>query len=249
MSESVYIRAENASITFPVFNASNRSLRTQFLSSALGGRIGTKKNGQVQISAISDVSFTCVEGERIGLLGHNGSGKSTLLRAIAGVYEPTSGSMDVSGGVGSLIDISLGINGDATGQENVLIRGQMLGMTKAKIREKYEEIVEFSELGEFMDVPVRTYSSGMHLRLAFAVSTLIRPEILVMDEWLSVGDESFKRKAQARLAEVVDSSKILIIATHSRELLEKTCTRALWLEHGQIKMDGPAKEVAQAYFG
>jgi lipopolysaccharide transport system ATP-binding protein len=151
--------------------------------------------------------------------------------------------------VGSLIDVGLGINLEATGRENVFIRGQLLGLTNSQIASKYEEIVSFTELGDFMEVPVRTYSSGMHLRLAFAVSTVVRPEILLMDEWLSVGDEGFKAKAEDRLTEMVSETKILAIATHSRALIEKVCNRVIWLEHGRIKMDGPVGEVVPAYFG
>ena len=172
-----------------------------------------------------------------------------MLRVLSRVYTPQSGAAKIDGRVTSLIDISLGINPEASGRENVYVRGTLLGLSKSEISEKFDEIVEFSELGDFIEMPVRTYSSGMHLRLAFAVSTVLKPEILLMDEWLSVGDESFRNKAEERLTNLVDSAKILVIATHSRELIEKTCTRAIWMEHGQVKMDGPAQEVAAAYFG
>jgi lipopolysaccharide transport system ATP-binding protein len=171
------------------------------------------------------------------------------LRALGGVYAPTEGFVSVVGRVGSLIDISLGINPEATGRENVLIRGQLLGIPKREMMEKYEEIMEFSELGDFMEMPVRTYSSGMQLRLAFAVSTIIRPEILLMDEWLSVGDENFRSKSEQRLSKLVSRTEILVVATHSRQLLESVCNRVIWLEHGAIKMDGTVEEVAPAYFG
>jgi lipopolysaccharide transport system ATP-binding protein len=185
----------------------------------------------------------------VALLGHNGAGKSTLLRALGRVYAPSKGEAQITGEVGSLIDISLGINPEATGRENVFIRGQLLGLTKQQIATKYQEIVDFAELGDFMEMPVRTYSSGMHLRLAFAVSTVVRPEILLMDEWLSVGDADFQQKAEQRLRSLVSETKILAIATHSRALVEAVCNRAIWLEHGQLKMDGPIAEVVSAYFG
>ena len=240
---------DNVSIEFPIFNATSRSLTSKLLQVATGGKLDSDASGHVIVKALSNVSFTLNEGDRVGLVGHNGAGKSTLLRAISGVYFPTSGVSTIQGQVGSLIDIGLGINPEATGRENVLIRGQLLGLTKTEILNRYEEIFEFAELGDFMEVPVRTYSSGMHLRLAFAVSTLVRPEILLMDEWLSVGDEGFKAKAEQRLTEMVSETKILAIATHSRALVEKVCNRVIWMENGQIKMDGPVREVAPDYFG
>jgi lipopolysaccharide transport system ATP-binding protein len=243
------IKFDDVSIEFPIFNATGRSLTSRLLQVATGGKLDSDANGHVLVKALSKISFTINDGDRVGLVGHNGAGKSTLLRALSGVYAPTSGNSLIQGQVGSLIDISLGINPEATGHENVLIRGQLLGLSKTEIASRYDAIVEFAELGDFMEVPVRTYSSGMHLRLAFAVSTVVRPEILLMDEWLSVGDEGFKDKAEDRLTEMVSETKILVIATHSRELVEKVCNRVLWLDHGRIRMDGPVGEVVPAYFG
>ena len=243
------IELENFSLKLPIFNATGRSITSKFLEVATGGRLDADPSGKVSVNALMDINLRFLDGDRVGLVGHNGAGKSTLLRVLAGIYSATSGSSKVTGQVGSLIDLSLGINPEATGRENIFIRGALLGMSKHQIKELFNSIVEFSELGSFIEMPVRTYSSGMHLRLAFAVSTVLRPEILLMDEWLSVGDENFQHKAEARLLEVVESTKILVIATHSRELLETTCNRAIWLEHGQIKLDGPANEVARAYFG
>jgi lipopolysaccharide transport system ATP-binding protein len=239
----------NVSIEFPIFNATGRSLTSSILKVATGGKLDADPSGRVLVRALTDVSFSICEGERVALLGHNGAGKSTMLRALGRVYTPTKGKAEIVGETGSLIDISLGINPEATGRENVFIRGQLLGLTKQEIASKYLEIVEFAELGDFMEMPVRTYSSGMHLRLAFAVSTVVRPEILLMDEWLSVGDADFQHKAEARLLNLVSETKILAVATHSRALVESVCNRAMWLEHGQIKMDGPVSEVSKAYFG
>lgn len=244
-----HVTFDNVSIEFPIFNATGRSFTSSILKVATGGKLDSDANGRVLVKALTDVSFSLYEGDRVALLGHNGAGKSTLLRALGRVYSPTKGTSEIIGEIGSLIDISLGINPEATGRENVFIRGQLLGLTKQEIREKYEEIVEFAELGNFMEMPVRTYSSGMHLRLAFAVSTVVRPEILLMDEWLSVGDADFQHKAEARLRDLVSGTKILAIATHSRELVEAVCNRAIWLEHGQIKMDGPVADVVPSYFG
>jgi lipopolysaccharide transport system ATP-binding protein len=244
-----HINFENVYIEFPIFNSTGRSFTSSILKVATGGMLDSDPNGRVLVKALSKISFSLHEGDRVALLGHNGAGKSTMLRALGRVYAPTKGIAEIDGRVGSLIDINLGINPEATGRENVFIRGQLLGLTKKEISTKYQEIVDFAELGNFMEMPVRTYSTGMHLRLAFAVSTVVRPEILLMDEWLSVGDLDFQHKAEARLRELVSETKILVIATHSRALVESVCNRAIWLEHGQIKMDGSALEVSKAYFG
>jgi lipopolysaccharide transport system ATP-binding protein len=167
---------------------------------------------------------------------------------MSSVYAPTFGSAHIQGKLGSLIDISLGIDHEISGLENIYIRGRLLGLSASEIKEKMPEIIEFSELGDFIEMPVRTYSSGMHMRLAFSISTTLRPEILLMDEWLSVGDEGFKHKVEARMKEVIQSSSILVVATHTRELVMRTCNRAIWLEHGKIKMDGTSKEVCGEYF-
>ncbi|MDZ5739561.1 MULTISPECIES: ABC transporter ATP-binding protein [Pseudomonas] len=240
---------ENVSVDFPVYNANGRSLKKRLMQVATGGQLGADPHGRVVVRALDGLSFSLAHGDRVGLLGHNGAGKSTLLRMLSGVYEPSLGTAKIEGEIGSLIDISLGVDPEATGRENIFIRGALLGLDKATITRQMDEIIEFSELGDFIEMPMRTYSSGMHLRLAFAVSTIVRPQILLMDEWLSVGDEGFKHKAEARMSDVVEATQILVIASHSRELITNTCNRAIWLEHGRIKMDGPTEEVCNAYFG
>jgi len=236
-------------VDFPIYNASARSLKKRLFQVATGGQISANSSGRVIIRALEDLTLTIKDGDRVGLLGHNGAGKSTLLRLLSGVYEPSSGRAEIKGEIGSLIDVSFGIDPEASGRENIYLRGALLGLTRAEIKAKLDEIIDFSELGDFIDMPVRTYSSGMHLRLAFSVSTIIRPEILLKDEWLSVGDEGFRVRAEARMNELVESTHILVIASHSRELVRDTCNRAIWLEHGKIKMDGTPEEVTQAYFG
>jgi lipopolysaccharide transport system ATP-binding protein len=243
------IEFKNVCVDFPIYNANGRSLKKRLIQVATGGQLGADQQGRVIVRALEDLTLTLRDGERVGLLGHNGAGKSTMLRLLSSVYEPSSGTARIEGEIGSLIDISLGTDPEATGRENIYLRGGILGMTKAQITEKLDEIIEFSELGDFVDMPIRTYSSGMHLRLAFAVSTTIKPEILLMDEWLSVGDEGFKQKAEIRMNELVKSTNILVIASHSRELVMHTCNRVLWLEHGKIKMDGDPESVTAAYFG
>jgi lipopolysaccharide transport system ATP-binding protein len=243
------ITLRSASVDIPVFNANGHSITSRILEVATGGKLDADPSGKVIVRALSDVTLELNDGDRIGLVGHNGAGKSTLLRVLCGVFIPTTGTAIIEGSVGSLIDVSLGNNPEASGRENIFLRGALLGLPKASVKAKFEEIVEFSELGEFIEMPMRTYSSGMQLRLAFAVSTIVRPEILIMDEWLSVGDEGFKAKASERLTTVVDASKILVLASHSRELLEKVTNKVLWLEHGEVKMFGSSTEVLSEYFG
>ncbi len=243
-----YIKLTDVSVEIPVFNSQGRSLKKTLMGMATGGKIGLTESGKTVVQSLSHINLEIQNNERIGLLGHNGAGKSTLLRVLGGVYSPTSGTAIIKGKVGSLIDISLGIDSEATGIENIFLRGALLGISKKYLEKELDNIIEFSELGQFINMPVRTYSTGMHMRLAFAVSTMIKPDILLMDEWLSVGDQGFQSKAEKKLTELVNLSNILVIASHSRELIEKCCDRALWLEHGRILMDGDAKEICSKYF-
>jgi len=240
---------DNVLVDFPIYNSNTRSLKNKLIQVATGGQLGSDKHGRVVVRALENISFQLKDGDRVGLLGHNGAGKSTLLRLLGGVYEPTFGKSTIIGKIGSLIDISLGIDPETTGRDNIYIRGALLGLTRSQVKFKIDEIIDFSELGDFVDMPLRTYSTGMHMRLAFSVSTIIRPEILLMDEWLSVGDESFQHKVENRLNDLVSAAKILVIASHSKELLLKTCNRLIWLEHGRIKMDGTPETISSAYFG
>ena len=242
------IRLNDVSIEFPIFNATGRSLTSRILQVATGGKLDSDAGGRLLVRALEHLSFQISPGERVGIIGHNGAGKSTLLRAMSRVYKPTTGTAQVIGRVGSLIDISLGINPEATGRENIYIRGALLGLSKSEITNKFDDIVAFSELGDFIEMPVRTYSSGMHLRLAFSVATSVVPEILLMDEWLAVGDEDFVHKAEGRLANLVEATEILVLATHSEDLLRRVCNRAIWLERGRVLMDGPVDQVAKSYF-
>ncbi len=243
-----FIKFIQTGVEIPVFSADSRSLKSRLMHIATGGKLSSDVSGHIVVRALHGLNFSFGDGDRVGLIGHNGAGKSTLLRVLSGVYAPTQGQVLRQGSASSLIDLSLGIDHEATGRENIYLRGALLGLSKKEIIARLDEIIAFSELGEFIDMPVRTYSSGMHLRLAFSVSTVIRPEILLMDEWLSVGDEGFKHKAEARLVELVESTKILVIASHSRDLIVKTCNRVLWLECGMIKMDGAPDEVCAEYF-
>ena len=249
MSESARILLQGVGVDFPVFNAASLSLKNRVLSAMTGGRIDRQHDGAIVVRGLADINLEIRAGERVGLVGHNGSGKTTLLRVLSGIYFPTQGNVDIRGDCVSLINISLGIDPEATGRENIRLRGAMMGMTPGEVTARLDEIIEFSGLGDFIEMPFRTYSSGMQLRLAFAVSTSIRPQILVMDEWLSTGDEDFRERAEKRMNEVVHATEILVLASHTRELIESTCNRVIWLEHGHIRMDGPVDEVVAAYFG
>lgn len=243
------IELTDASVGFPVYNAASLSLKNRVLSAITGGKIDRQNDGAVVIKGLQNITLKIEPGERVGLVGHNGAGKTTLLRLLSGIYYPTQGQARITGDCVSLINIGLGIDPEATGRENILLRGVMMGMHPAEMNAKTEEIIDFTGLGDFIDMPFRTYSSGMQMRLAFAVSTGVRPQILVLDEWLSVGDEEFKERAERRMRELVSASEILILASHSRELLLANCTRLIWLDHGQVRMDGNPADVVKAYFG
>lgn len=244
----VSIDLQEVCVDFPVYTQHARSLRHHLMQVATGGRLSADSHGYVTVRALDQITLSLKEGDRVGLIGHNGAGKSTMLRLLGRIYEPTSGSAKIQGEISSLMDVSLGIDADATGRENIYIRATLLGIPRATIKHLIDEVITFSELGDFIDMPLRTYSTGMHMRLTFAVSTMLQPEILLMDEWLSVGDESFKHKAEARLMALVQKSNIMVIASHSHALIQRTCNRAVWLEHGKIHMDGDVHAVTKAYF-
>ncbi len=242
------IELDNVSVDFPVFNASSRSIKSQFVRAVTGGKFGWSDKGHVVVHCLRDINLDIRKGDRVGLIGHNGSGKTTLLRVLSGIFYPTHGVARIRGDVVSLINIALGLDPEATGRENIKLRGSMMGWAPTRLKSLEEEIITFSGIGDFIDLPFRTYSTGMQLRLAFSISTAIEPQILVMDEWLSTGDEDFKIAAGKRLEKVVNSSEVLIIASHSRELIERNCTRVIWLEGGGVKADGPVDLVLKEYF-
>lgn len=249
MTQKAHIQLDKVTVDFPIFNASSLSLKNKVLKAVTGGKISTRHDGHVVIRGLDDVSLTIKSGERIGIVGHNGAGKTTLLRVLSGIYHPTGGSATIQGHCTSLINISLGIDAEATGRENIVLRATLMGMTPKAIEAMMDDVIEFSGLGDFIDMPFRTYSSGMQMRLAFAVSTSIKPQILIMDEWLSTGDLDFRERAKQRMDSIVDSTEILILASHSKNLLMSNCNRIIWMEQGKIRMDGPAEEVGDLYFG
>ncbi|MGF6815453.1 lipopolysaccharide transport system ATP-binding protein [Paraburkholderia atlantica] len=244
MSSSIV--AEGIYVEFPIYENSHRSLKKAVLNLTTGGRIGQDAGHHAIVRALDDLNFTFQDGERVGLVGHNGSGKTTLLRTLSGVYEPVRGKLTVRGKIASLLDVSMGLDPDATGFENIYLRGVIDGLKPARIRAKIDEIAEFSDLGEYLNLPVRTYSSGMMLRLAFAISTSIEADILIMDEWLSVGDADFSVKAAQRLETLVGNASIVVVATHDPGLIERVCTRKISLEHGKVTADEPVVRPVEA---
>jgi lipopolysaccharide transport system ATP-binding protein len=231
------IQVKKVSVSFPVYDNAHRSLKKAVLNLTTGGRIAEDIKHHRVVKALDGINFDLKEGSRLGLLGHNGSGKTTLLRVLSGVYAPTSGKLITQGRIATLLDVSMGLDPDATGFENIYLRGVLEGLKPKDIKKKIDDIADFSELGDFLNFPVRTYSSGMMLRLAFAISTSIDAEILIMDEWLSVGDESFNHKATNRLNELIKKASILVIASHDKDLICKVCNRVIYLEHGVVLSD------------
>ena len=228
------IIADGIVVEFPIYGGKSRSLKSTFMRTATGGLLARDAADRIVVRALDHCSFELSPGDRVGLLGHNGSGKTTLLRVLAGVYEPAYGSISISGTVASMLSITLGMDTEATGRENIYLRGAIMGMKPSEIDALVDQICEFSELGDYIEMPVRTYSSGMAMRLAFAVSTSVAADIILMDEWLSVGDTSFAKRAQDRLHGLIEQAKILVIASHDENLIRDNCNRVLRLEHGRL---------------
>jgi lipopolysaccharide transport system ATP-binding protein len=239
------ILAEGISVEFPLYHLGARSLKKRLLA-ATPLRLRTDDANRVVVAALRDLSFEIGRGERVALVGRNGAGKTTLLRTLAGVYEPVAGRLIVEGAVGSLIDPAAGMDADATGRENIVLRALYRGMTAAEGNALAEEVAAFAGLDEFLDVPVRTYSAGMHVRLAFAMATAMAPQVLLMDEWFLAGDAEFMEKAEQRLSRLVSDADILVLATHDLAVVRNWCTRAIRLEGGRIIGDGPVAEVLAA---
>ncbi|KUJ00604.1 ABC transporter ATP-binding protein [Vibrio sp. MEBiC08052] len=231
------IITKNMTVEFPIYENSHRSLKKKVLNMTTGGRIGSDAGKNPVVRALDDINLTFSSGDRVGLVGHNGSGKTTLLRVLTGVYSPVKGKVDTHGRIASLLDVSMGLDPDATGFENIYLKGVMDGLSPQIIRQKIDEIADFTELDEYLNLPVKTYSSGMMLRLAFSISTSVDADIIIMDEWLSVGDESFNKKASERLNDLINSASILVIASHDPKLIENVCNRKIHMEHGKVVSD------------
>ncbi len=236
------IELDNVSLVYPIYGTNSRSLKVSMLQAATGGKF-LKNHSTVQVQALDTVSFSLENGDRLGLIGHNGAGKTTLLKVLAKIYEPTSGKLTVSGKLNSLFDIMVGMDHGLTGYENIMLRGLMLGLKRKHILNLISEIEEFAELGEFVSMPLTSYSSGMLIRLGFAIVTSIFSEILLIDEVVSVGDERFIQKAKQRISHLIDQSHIMVLSTHDHQVIRDFCNKVLWLEQGKIKMFGPTEEV------
>ena len=244
-----FLRLRNLSVEFPVYQGGSQSLKKMLFNATTQGNLARDAMDRINVRALNDVTLDIEEGDRLGLIGANGAGKTTLLRVLAGIYAPTRGVVESSGKVSALLDVSVGLNPEATGRENIILRGMYMNIHPREMRTRVDEIAEFTELGPYLDMPTRTYSSGMMIRLGFAVSTCIPPEILVMDEWLSAGDASFLEKAQTRMETFVGNSSILVLASHSTDLLRKWCNRGILLQHGRIAAQGDIDDVIGAYAG
>ncbi|MBM6596242.1 ABC transporter ATP-binding protein [Microvirga pudoricolor] len=235
------------SVSYPVFTSSARSLKNKLLSRTTGGRVAGKSSRYAEIQALENVSFRFEPGDRVALIGHNGSGKSTLLRVMAGIYHPASGSMHVEGRVAALFDTAFGMDQESTGYENILLRGLYLGLTRAEIESQADDIAEFTELGEFLDMPIRTYSAGMVARLAFAISTAVNADVLLVDEGIGAGDAAFVAKANKRLIGFIERAPIVVLSSHDPSMIKKFCTRGLVLQRGKLLFDGPIEDAYEHY--
>ncbi len=241
------IRLEHVTLDFPIYG-SVRSFRKDLLAKA-GGFITRDAQSQrrLAVRSLDDVSLQIEDGDRVGLVGHNGAGKSTLLRVVARVYEPTSGKIAVEGSVSPLFNTTPGMVEDDTGFENIITCGMFLGMTREEIDGKVDSIAEFTELGEYLDLPVRTYSAGMGMRLGFGIATSLDPEILILDEGFGAGDARFTERAEKRIDALLERSSIVVIATHSDDLIRSICNKAVLMDHGKVCEFGPVEDVLRLY--
>ncbi len=243
-----HLRLENVGIEFPLYESRAHSFKRALLQAAVGGCIGKASGGgRIAVKGLQDISLALNAGDRLALIGHNGAGKTTLLRTMAGIYRPHVGEVIRVGKAIPLFDIHAGFDDEATGYENILLRGLLLGYSRAEIERRTNSIAEFSGLGGFLGLPVRTYSSGMLVRLLFSIAISGPADILLMDEWIAAGDRDFIDQANKRLREYVDQAQIVVLASHNPDLLRTICNRAVWLVGGRIAKQGLVDEVLDAY--
>lgn len=233
------MKLEGVGVAYPIYNAASQSLRKQIVSISTGGRVSAAKGQVATVTALDDINLDLKDGDRIGLVGHNGSGKTTLLRTMAGIFRPTRGRMTVEGRVSTVFGLGAGMDPELTGFENITRMAMLLGATQREAEASIPGIEEFTELGQFLAMPVRTYSAGMTTRLLFAVATAVHPEILLVDEVLGAGDAAFQEKALERMGEFVSRASIFVLASHAPDLMKQFCTRMIRLEHGKIVSDDP----------
>lgn len=216
----------------------------EFIVRKLRGKIEYR-----EFSALNDVSFSLEKGQTLGIIGHNGAGKSTLLKVVSGILKPTCGTVHVEGNVAPMLELGSGFDMELTGRENILLNGAILGYSEEFLKEKYDEIVEFSGLGDFISQPLRNYSSGMVARLAFSIATVVKPDVLIVDEVLAVGDADFQKKSLARMEELMSGGTTVLFVSHSLRQIREMCDKVLWIEHGEVQMLGDTEEVCDAYEG
>lgn len=237
---------DNVSVAFPLYHGESRSLKKTFFAAA-SGRLGQDRKHRLVVEALRNISFSLCSGDRLGFIGSNGAGKTTMLRTMAGIYEPVGGSIVIEGAVTALLDPSQGMNFELTGRENIRLRGLFNGLSEATIKQLQQDVAAFAGLDQFMELPVRTYSTGMVVRLGFALATAIKPQILLMDEWILAGDSGFLEKARHRLETMVRGAEILVLSSHSADIILKWCNRVIWMDSGQIKADGPPEAILAEY--
>ena len=235
------IKAEHVSVKYLMTYDRIKSMK-EYLVQLVKGKIQYE-----EFWALKDVSFEVKKGEVLGIIGHNGAGKSTLLKVISGILKPTEGSVQVNGTIVPMLELGSGFDFDLTGRENVFLNGAILGYSEQFLKEKYEEIVAFSELGQFIDVPLRNYSSGMVMRLAFSIATVVNPDVLIVDEILAVGDADFQEKSKKRMLELMGGGTTVLFVSHSIEQIREMCSHVIWLDHGTVRADGAAQDVCKAY--
>jgi ABC-type polysaccharide/polyol phosphate transport system ATPase subunit len=243
----VELTLENVSVSFPIYHGGSRSLKKQLLFRGSGGKLARDSSQRITVEALRNISLTFRADDRVALVGANGAGKTTLLRAMAGIYEPQEGVVTSRGLISPMFDIALGIDSEISGFDNIRLRGLILGLDAREIEERMADIVEFTELGDYLDIPVRTYSSGMMTRLTFAVTTCFAPEILLMDEWIIAGDAGFLKKAQRRIETFLEKTSIVVLASHSEEICRRWCNQAVWMERGEVKAQGEIGGILDAY--
>lgn len=230
-----YLKFENVTLQYPIYNTKSMSLRNQLVRIGTGGQLSKETTDIVTVTALNNVSFELHDDDAVGLVGHNGAGKTTLLRTMAGVYTPISGKITREGRVTTVIELGAGLDAELSGYENIFRMGMLLGASRSDMDNAIPDIESFTELGDFLSMPVRTYSSGMIMRLMFSVGTAVRPEILLIDEMFSTGDAAFQEKAQNRMKKLIETAKIFVFASHSPDLIKKYCRRIFTLEHGVVK--------------